>query len=66
MSDSPRYLFPLRQNRHKEFPKPLVLGGALSPISFAAERNGAAGGAGIEEALRHILPYLAHILPPVI
>ena len=28
----------------KEFQKPLVFGGVLSPISFAAERNGAAGG----------------------
>ena len=28
----------------KEFQKPLVFGGVLFPISFAAERNGAAGG----------------------
>ena len=28
----------------KEFQKPLVFGGVLSPISFAAGRNGAAGG----------------------
>ena len=30
--------------RRKEIQKPSVFGGVLSPISFAAERNGAAGG----------------------
>ena len=30
--------------RRKEIQKPWVFGGVLSPISFAAERNGAAGG----------------------
>ena len=30
--------------RQKEIQKPWVFGGVLSPISFAAERNGAAGG----------------------
>ncbi len=44
MSDSLRYLFHCIKTGTKEFPKPLVLGGVLSPISFAAERNGAAGG----------------------
>jgi hypothetical protein len=29
--------------RRKEIQKPLVFGGILSPISFAAERNGAVG-----------------------
>ena len=40
----------------KEFQKPLVFGGVLSPISFAAERNGAAGG-----KKEIILPLLAKV-----
>ena len=36
----------------KEFQKPLVFGGVLSPFSFAAERNGAAGGTERESVQR--------------
>ena len=42
--------------RRKEIQKPWVFGGVLSPISFAAERNGAAGG-----KKEIILPLLAKV-----
>ncbi len=35
----------------KEIQKPRVFGGVLSPISFAAERNGAAGGKKVRESV---------------
>ena len=46
MAASPWSLFLPHLNRAKEIQKPLVFGGVLSPISFAAERNGAAETAG--------------------
>ena len=46
MADSLWNLFLPHLNRAKEIQKPLVFGGVLSPISFAAERNGAAETAG--------------------
>ena len=46
MADSLWNLFLPHLNRAKEIQKPLVFGGVLSPISFTAERNGAAETAG--------------------
>ena len=46
MADSLWNLFLPHLNRAKEIQKPLVFGGVLSPISFAAERNGPAETAG--------------------
>ena len=46
MADSLWNLFLPHLNRAKEIQKPLVFGGVLSPISFAAERNGTAETAG--------------------
>ena len=52
ISDEPEY----GSKRRKEIQKPWVFGGVLSPISFAAERNGAAGG-----KKEIILPLLAKV-----
>ena len=56
MADSLWNLFLPHLNRAKEIQKPLVFGGVLSPISFAAERNGAAETAGPYKGLGESAP----------